>query len=72
MQTALQLCWKSLPAPQDLLSQASALIGQVNGSSLLHGAPRDRGLALLPLHAVLESVHLPMEDGVSNGSSVNN
>ena len=41
-----------------------------NGSILLHRAPRDRGLALLPLHAVLESVHLPMEDGVSNGSSI--
>ena len=70
--TALQLCWKFHSAPQDFLSQASALTNLVNGSSLLHGAPRARGLALLPLHAFLESVHLPMEDGVSNGSNINN
>ena len=57
---------------QDLLSQASALTSLVNSSSLRLGAPRDRGPTLLPLHAVLESVHLPMEDGVSNGSVINN
>ena len=72
VQTTLQLCWKSLPAPQDLLSQASSLTSLVNGSSLLHGAPRGRGLALPSLHTVLESVNLPIEDGVSNGSSINN
>ena len=58
---------ENLAALQDLLSQASALTSLVNGSSLLYGAPRDRGPTLLPLHAVLESVHLPMEDDVSNG-----
>ena len=59
----------STPGPSE---PTSALTSLANGSSLLHGAPRYRGLALLPLHAVLESIHLPMEDGVSNGSSINN
>ena len=30
------------------------------------GSLRDRGLTLLHLHAVLESAHHPLEDGVSN------
>ena len=54
-------------ALQSLLSLASALTRLVNGSGLLHGALRDRGLPHLPLHAVLESIHLPLGDGVSNG-----
>ena len=67
VRTALQLCWKSLAALQSLLSLASALTRLVNGSGLLHGALRDRGLPHLPLLAVLESIHLPLGDGVSNG-----
>ena len=42
----------------------------VNGSGLQHEAIRDRGPALLLLHAVLESVHFQPVDGVSNGSLI--
>ena len=56
------------PEPSERL--ISALTLMVNGSSLLlHRALRDRGLPHLPLHAVLESIHLPLRDGVSNGLS---
>ena len=56
-----------LEIPNSILSHYSAQTHLVNGSGLLYGALRDRRLALLPLHAVLESVHLSLEDGVSNG-----
>ena len=52
------------------LSLASARIHPVNGSGLQHEAIRDRGPALLLLHAVLESIHLPLVDGVSNGIQI--
>ena len=42
----------------------------VNGSGLQNDAKRNRGPALLLLHAILESVHLPLVDGVSNGFHV--
>ena len=49
------------------LNLSSALTRLVNGSSPHHDALRERGLVHLPIHTVLESATLPMEDGVSNG-----
>ena len=53
-------------SPYRAMSLASALTLLVNGSGHLHGALRDRGLPHLPLLAVLESIHLPFGEGVSN------
>ena len=57
----------ALQSLRSSLNHASALTLPVNGSSLHHEALRDQGLTHLPLHAVLESASLPLEDGVSNG-----
>ena len=65
--TDLQLYWRSPAALRSALNQASALTHLVNGSSLLYGVLRNRGLPHLPLLAVLETIHLPLEGGVSNG-----
>ena len=67
MRTALQWSWKSPAAVQNRLSHAGAQIHPVNGSGLQYEARRERGPALLLLHAVLESGPLPLADGVSNG-----
>ena len=57
----------STPEPEELSEPHQC--PDTPGYSLHHEALRDRGLTHLSLHAVLESTSLPLEDGVSNGSS---
>ena len=59
-----------LEIPSSRLSLAGARIHLVNGSGLQHEAIREQGPALLLFHAVLESVHLPLVYGASNGTPV--
>ena len=68
VRTALQWSWRYPAAIQSSLSLAGARQHPVNGSGLQNEAIKDRGPALLLLHAILESVHPKPVDGVSNGS----